>query len=107
MFVLFKTIIFHTFIILKDRHSWIPFEIFLSLNNDIYLVLMFLAIIVAWLFPGWDDISKPTFVMFLVFKEIEETSFVLTIISPILSKHFSRRFWDIHDLVLMLLIYFL
>ena len=67
---------------------------------------MLLAFIVAWLFPIWDDISKPTFLMFLVYEDTEETSSVLTIISPILSKHFSRRFWDICDLVLMLLISF-
>ena len=70
----------------------IPFEIFLSLNKDISHVLMLLAIAVAWLFPEWDDISKHTFLMFLVSEETEETSSVLTIISPILSKQFSRRF---------------
>ena len=44
--------------------------------------------------------------MFSVSEETEETSPVLTIISSGFSKHFSRRFWDIYDLVLMLLISF-
>ena len=67
---------------------------------------MLSAIVVVWIFLEWESISKPTLLMFLVSEEIEETSFVLTIISHNLSKHFSRRFCDIYDLDLMLLIYF-
>ena len=59
---------------------------------------MLSAIVVAWIFPEWDDISKPTLLMFLVSKKTEETSFVLIIISPNLSKHFSRRFCEIYYL---------
>ena len=67
---------------------WIPFEIFLSLDKDISHVLMLLAFDIDWLFLGCDDISKLTFLMFLVSEVTEETSYVHTIIS----KHFSRRF---------------
>ena len=67
---------------------------------------MLSAIVVVWLFPEWDNITKPTLLMFLVFEETEETSSVLIIISLNLSKHFSRRFCDIFDLDLILLISF-
>ena len=67
---------------------------------------MLLAIVVTWLFPEWDGISKPTFLMFLVSEEVKETSSVLRIISPNLSKHFSRRFCEIYDLNLISLISF-
>ena len=78
----------------------------MSLDKDISHGLMLLAFVVAWLFSGWDDISNPTFKIFLAFEETEDISYVLTIISLISSKHFSRRFWVIYDLVLMLLISF-
>ena len=67
---------------------------------------MLSAIAVVLLFPKLDGISKPTLLIFLVSEETEGTSSDLTIISPNLSKHFSRRFWDIYDLDLMLLISF-
>ena len=63
---------------------------------------MLLAIVVAWLFSKWDGISKPTFFMFLVLEEVEETSFDLIIISH----KFSRRFCEIYDLDLISLISF-
>ena len=44
--------------------------------------------------------------MFLVSEEAEETLSDLIIISPNLSKHFSRRFCEIYDLDLMSLISF-
>ena len=78
----------------------------MSLDKDISFVLMLSAFSIALLFLGWNDISKPTLLMFLVYEEIEGTSSDLIIISPNLSKHFSRRFWDIYDLDLMLLISF-
>ena len=53
-----------------------------------------------------DGISKSTLLMFLVFDEVEETSCDLIIISPNISKHFSRRFCDIYDLDLISLISF-
>ena len=67
---------------------------------------MLSVIAVAWIFPKWDGISKSTLLMFLVSEETEGTSSNLNIISPNLSKHFSRRFCDIYDLDLKLLIYF-
>ena len=67
---------------------------------------MLSTIVVVWLFPEWDGITKPTLLMFLVFEETKETSFVLIIISPNISKHFSRRFCDIYDLDLISLIFF-
>ena len=66
---------------------------------------MLSTFVVAWLFPEWDGISKPTLLMFLVYEEIEGTSSNLTTISFNISKHFSSRFWDIY-LDLMLLISF-
>ena len=78
----------------------------MSLDKDIPHVLMLSAFAVAWLFPEWDGISKPTLLMFLVSEETEGISSDLTIISPNLSKHFSRRFWDMYDSDLMLLISF-
>ena len=70
--------------------SWIPFEISLSFDKNISFILMLLAIVVAWLFPEHDDISKPTSLMFLGSEEIEETSSVPTIISPNLKKKFKE-----------------
>ena len=86
--------------------SWISFEIFLSLDKDISSVIMLPTFSVTWLFLRWDDISKHTFNIFLASEETEDISYVLTIISPISSKQFLRRFWAIYDLVLMLLIFF-
>ena len=54
--------------------SWIPFEIFLSLDNDISYVLMLSTLVASWLFLGWECISKPIFLMFLVSEEIKEPS---------------------------------
>ena len=67
---------------------------------------MLSAIAVAWLFLEWDDISKPTLLMFLVSEKAEETSCDLIIISHNLSKHFSRKFCEIYDLDLISLISF-
>ena len=78
----------------------------MSFDKDISYVLMLSAIAVAWLFPKWDDISKPTLLMFLISKETEGTSSDLVIIFLNLSKHFSRIFCDIYDLNLILLILF-
>ena len=64
------------------------------LGKDISPVLMLSTIAVTWIFSEWDYISKPTFLMFLVSEEAEETSSVSIIISPNLSKHFSRRFCE-------------
>ena len=67
---------------------------------------MLSVIVVSWIFPKWDSISKPTLLMFLVSEKTEGTSSDLIIISRNLSKHFSRRFCDIYDLDLILLIFF-
>ena len=85
---------------------WIAFEIFLSFDKDISHVLLSSVFFVPWLFPIWDDISKTTFKMFLVFEETEETSFVLIIIFSNFSKLLSKRFCAIDDLVLTSFIYF-
>ena len=52
----------------------------MSFDKDISPVLMSSAFVVPWIFPIWDDISKATFRMFLVYEETGEASFVLIII---------------------------
>ena len=67
---------------------------------------MLSAIVVDCLFFEWNDISKHILLMFLVSEEIEKTTSVLIIISPNISKHFSRRFCEIYGLDLVSLISF-